>query len=120
MLDANICIYLLDNKSERAADRVEKCMLGELVTSAVSYAEVMIGAERAGGLEQARSFFDQILPLPFGINAANLYAEMPFKRSNFDRLIAAHALSLDLTLVTNNGTDFLDVPGLKVENWTIA
>ena len=35
-----------------------------------------------------------------------------------DRLIAAHALALDLTLVTNNERDFADVPGLRIENWT--
>ncbi len=46
------------------------------------------------------------------------YASIPFKRSRFDRLIAAQALSLGLTLVTNNERDFADVPDLKVENWT--
>ena len=44
---------------------------------------------------------------------------MPFKRARFDRLVAAHALSLDLGIVTNNIVDFADVPGLRVENWTL-
>ncbi|MFZ1368469.1 MAG: VapC toxin family PIN domain ribonuclease, partial [Sphingorhabdus sp.] len=43
----------------------------------------------------------------------------PFKRGNFDRLIAAHALSLGLTIISQNTRDFADVPGLKVENWTV-
>jgi tRNA(fMet)-specific endonuclease VapC len=43
---------------------------------------------------------------------------LPFRRASYDRLIAAHALSLDLTLITNNEGDFADVPGLRVENWT--
>ena len=46
------------------------------------------------------------------------YCEIPFKRNRFDRLIAAHALSLGLTLVTNNEADFSDISGLGIENWT--
>jgi tRNA(fMet)-specific endonuclease VapC len=43
--------------------------------------------------------------------------DLAMKRTNFDRLIAAHALSLGLVLVTSNSRHFADVPGLKVENW---
>jgi tRNA(fMet)-specific endonuclease VapC len=42
------------------------------------------------------------------------------RRSSFDRLIAAHALALGFVLVTNNEKHFIDVPGLRVENWTAA
>ena len=45
--------------------------------------------------------------------------QLPFKRGSYDRLIAAHALSLGLTVVTGNTKHFADVPGLKVENWTV-
>ena len=45
--------------------------------------------------------------------------KLPFKRGSFDRLIGAHALSLGLTLITANQRHFADMPGLKVENWTI-
>jgi tRNA(fMet)-specific endonuclease VapC len=51
--------------------------------------------------------------------AARAYASIPFKRGTFDRLIAAQALSLDLTVISSNSKDFADVPGLKVENWTV-
>ena len=44
---------------------------------------------------------------------------LPFKRARFDRLLAAHALSLGVTIITNNESDFADVPGLTVENWTL-
>jgi len=64
-------------------------------------------------------FLEEIILLPFDESAARAYARLPFKRVSFDRLIAAHALSLGLTLVTSNETDFADVPGLKVENWTV-
>jgi tRNA(fMet)-specific endonuclease VapC len=55
--------------------------------------------------------------LPFDAAAAEVYARLPFRRGSFDRLIAAHALALDLVLVTDNVADYADVPGLKVENW---
>jgi tRNA(fMet)-specific endonuclease VapC len=57
--------------------------------------------------------------LPFDEAAARAYARLPFKRGRFDRLLAAHALSLDLTVITNNERDFSDIAGLRVENWTI-
>jgi tRNA(fMet)-specific endonuclease VapC len=57
--------------------------------------------------------------LPFDEAAAREYAKLPFKRARFDRLLAAHALSLGATIITNNEGDFADVPGLKVENWIV-
>ena len=56
--------------------------------------------------------------LPFDVDAADRYARMPLRRHRFDRLIAAHALVLDLTLITANRRDFGDVPDLRVEDWT--
>jgi tRNA(fMet)-specific endonuclease VapC len=55
--------------------------------------------------------------LPFDDAAAKAYAKLPFKRARFDRLIAAHAVSIGAVVVTNNPGDFADVPELKVENW---
>ena len=57
--------------------------------------------------------------LPFDEAAARAYATLPFKRASYDRLIAAHALSHGLILVTHNEKHFADVPGLVVENWTV-
>lgn len=62
----------------------------------------------------------QLVPiLPFDVAASRAYAQLPFKRGKFDRLIGVHALSLGLTIVTANEADFADIPGLKVENWTL-
>ena len=63
-------------------------------------------------------FFSAIPVMPFDDVAARVYAMIPFKRGSFDRLVAAHALSLDLILVTNNERDFADISGLRIENWT--
>ena len=46
-------------------------------------------------------------------------AHVSFYGARFDRLLAAHALSIGATVVTNNEADFADVPGLKIENWTV-
>ena len=67
-----------------------------------------------------RQFFSRIPILPFDRQAAIAYAQLPFRRGSFDRLIAAHALAGGLTLVTNNERDFAGVADLKLENWTIA
>ena len=58
--------------------------------------------------------------LPFDEQAALAYATLPFRRASYDRLIAAHALALDVTLVTANERDFADIQGLRVENWIAA
>jgi tRNA(fMet)-specific endonuclease VapC len=57
--------------------------------------------------------------VPFDEAAARTYARLPFKRARFDRLLAAHALSIGATVITNNEIDFADVPRLMVENWTV-
>jgi tRNA(fMet)-specific endonuclease VapC len=119
MLDSNAMILLLD-LDQRVLRRASECFEGELCSSAIAYAEVVRGT--AAGKPPARDLLDQAVAtipiLPFDQAAADLYARLPFRRHRFDRLIAAHALALDLTLVTANTSDFADVPGLKVENWT--
>jgi len=119
LLDANICIYLLEGKSELAAARVSACPVGQLVTSAVVYAEVMIGARRLDRVDPALAFFAQVPVLPFDAAAGDAYSHLPFRRGSYDRLIAAHAMALGLTVVTSNNADFANVPGLQVENWTV-
>ena len=120
LLDANCCIYLIEKQSPLLRKQAERHAPGELVTSAIAFAEVARGTdwsnEEAAGL--VSDFFGAFPVLPFDQAAGRAYAALPFKRHRFDRLIAAHALALDLTLVTANTSDFADVPGLKVENWT--
>ena len=64
------------------------------------------------------AFVRAIPLLAFDEAAARAYAHLPFKRARFDRLLAAHALSIGATIITNNEVDFADVAGLKIENWT--
>ncbi|CAN5131654.1 type II toxin-antitoxin system VapC family toxin [soil metagenome] len=121
MLDSNICIYILDGQGSLLRNRIECHSQGEIVVSSISYAEVMRGIPvlDAGRVRNAERFFDFFAVQDFDRGSGRAYREIPFRRGSFDRLIAAHALTLGLTLVTNNEADFADVPGLKVENWTI-
>ena len=118
LLDANICVYLLGGNAHDLRMRIEEREQGELATSSVAFAEVMIGAVRRDAIDEALHFFQAIPVLPFDERAGRAYARLPFKRGSFDRLIAAHALALGLTLITNNTRDFADIPDLRVENWT--
>ena len=121
LLDSNIIVYLTMNSNECVVRRAADCDEGDLVTSAVAYAEVAYGSlnEQPPAIEQLQAFVQEVPVLDFDYKAALAYATLPFKRGSFDRLIAAHALSHDLTVVTHNVKHFSDVPGLKVENWTV-
>jgi tRNA(fMet)-specific endonuclease VapC len=122
LLDSNICIYLIEGLSEHVRRRVETFEPGELVTSAIAFAEVMLGVDPKDPLKvaNAEAVFDLVPVLPFDAEAALEYWHLPFKRRSFDRLIAAHALSLGLPIATNDEADFGGIPGLRLENWTLA
>ncbi|KKC26177.1 twitching motility protein PilT [Sphingomonas sp. SRS2] len=102
--------------------RVAECDDGDLATSAIALAEVAYGSAQGKppALDQLRAFLEEVPVLDFDLNAAFAYASLPFRRASYGRLIAAHALSLGLTVVTDNVTHFEDVPNLNVENWTQA
>ena len=120
LLDSNICIYVLEGGPPEVRRRVENFAPGELVTSSIAYAEVMRGLTGDQvKIEAAGAFFKLVAPLPFGVEEARQYADLPFRRAGFDRLIAAHALVRNLILVTNNERHFREIVKLQVENWTI-
>jgi tRNA(fMet)-specific endonuclease VapC len=121
MLDANAIINLFSGAFPALTERVAETEVGEIVISSVAYAEVALGSENGKPPEPAllQGLIEQIPVLPFDEAAARAYARLPFKRGNFDRLISAHALSLDLTVISRNTKDFADVPGLRVEDWTV-
>jgi tRNA(fMet)-specific endonuclease VapC len=122
LLDSNIIIALTMNRNEGVVRRAAECDEGDMVTSAIAYAEVAFGSHRGDppAVEQLSAFVEEVPVLDFDYKAALAYATLPFKRASYDRLIAAHALSHDLTVVTDNERHFADVPGLKIENWTMA
>lgn len=119
LLDTNICIYILDAARPSLRIKLEQQQQGSLATSTIVLAEILRGTDLAD--RQAMARLDALLAivpaLPFDAAAAEAYARLPFRRGRFDRLIAAHALSRGLTVVTANPVDFVDVPGLAVEDW---
>lgn len=119
LLDTNILIYLVEGTSETLREKVEEHPPGALVTSTLCAAEALFGL---AGDPLAEAAFQRLMavvePKPFERPAAEAFPRIPFSRGRLDRLIAAHTLSLGLTLVTNNESDFADVAALQVENWT--
>lgn len=120
LLDSNIIIALILGIGDRLRERAASCSEDDMVTSAIAFAEVAYGSlnGRAPELEKLRAFVEEVPILSFDYKAALTYACLPFRRASYDRLIAAHALSHELVLVTDNTADFADIPELLVENWT--
>jgi tRNA(fMet)-specific endonuclease VapC len=121
LLDANIVIYTLTGQHPRIRERMAACQETDFVMSSIAYAEVALGSVngKPPPFEILERFVRAVPVLDFDKLAARAYATLPFKRASYDRLIAAHALSLGLTVVTDNLAHFADVPGLTVENWTV-
>lgn len=117
LLDSNILIYILQGRPAILRERVEAHAPGALVTSVICYAEVLHGVRTPDQAKALDALVQRIAVLPLGTDAARHYARLPFRRTRFDRLIAAQALAAGLTIVTANHSDFADVPGLRVENW---
>lgn len=129
MLDTNIWVYVLNRHPPEVIARLQALHEGEAVMSVVTYAELRAGLEMQA---QDRQHDEQVLALlirripvlAFDAAAAVSYgvqraAVRERRRDALDRLIAAHAVCVGATLVTNNEADFKDLPGLVMENWTL-
>jgi tRNA(fMet)-specific endonuclease VapC len=126
MLDTNMCIYLMKNQPEQVAKRFAQCYVGDVVMSAITFAEleygVTVSANSARERRNLGALVEDIPVAPFDAAAATAYgpireATRDRKKDQLDKLIAAHAVALDVTLVTNNERDFAAYPGVKIENW---
>jgi tRNA(fMet)-specific endonuclease VapC len=125
LIDTNIAIHARDGTEAVLAKLAEHD--GEVLLSALSLAELQRGLYRnpaTTALRQARLavLLRSIPVIPFDASAAHAYgriiAECGWaKGRDFDRMIAAHAISSESVLVTNNERDFGDIPGLAMENW---
>lgn len=121
LLDSNVIIALVLDDDDGIVGRAADCDAGDLVTSVIAFAEVAYGSRnrKPPPIEQLSAFVEEVPVLDFDYKAVLTYAGLPFKRASYDRLIAAHALSHGLILVTRNEKHFADVPDLKVENWAL-
>lgn len=126
LLDTNICIDFVDGRNVVAQQRVREHHARGLEISAITAAELLVGPKSSddpvGDRQKVQTFLSLVMVHDFDGRAAEVYGDIVrtfgVKRSSFDRLIAAHAIALGKTLVTNNERHFAGVPGLVVENWT--
>ncbi len=129
MLDTNICIYAIKHKPDIVIKKFLSHDPEEICISAITYAELMHGVEKSMAVEKNRVamslFLSPITILQFDERAAEEYgrikAELEKKGTPIgpmDTLIAGHARSSGLILVTNNTGEFSRVTGLAVEDWT--
>ena len=128
MLDTDVCIYCINRRAHSVLERLSGYGAGEVSVSSITHAELTCGVRNGARAEKNRATLEKfLLPLevlPFDQAAAEAYAVVrtDLERSGVsigpnDLLIAAHALSLDVTLATNNVREFERVPGLRVERW---
>ena len=133
MLDTNILVYVLNARPHHQAvlARFDAENSADLVVSSITLAELRFGIEKSRQRESSRKALQRALDtlnvVAFDAKAAETYgavragleaAGKPI--GPLDTLIAAHALSLDLTLVTANIREFSRIRRLRVENWVTA
>ena len=117
----------MKDQPPQVADRLAACRVGDVVISAITAAELEFGVEACGeeadrnrgALEQ---FLVEVPVVPFDRSAARAdgpvrWAMRQRRRAALDKLIAAHALALGVTLVTNNPADIQPYADLRIENW---
>lgn len=121
LIDANCAIYSMIDADAPISRRIAGADEGDIGISAINFAEIALGTNfgKPPPSEVLEAFVAAIPLISFDEAAAREYARLPFKCARFDRLLAAHALSIGAIVITNNEADFGDVPGLKVENWTV-
>lgn len=127
LLDTNICIYVINHKPQQVFERFRQYQLGELAVSSITASELAFGVEKSGSernKQALKKFLSPLEILPYDEQAIWHYAQLRHDLQSkgqtigsLDMLIAAHALALDVVLVTNNTKEFERIERLKLENW---
>ena len=129
LLDTNICIYIIAKRSTELIDKFKGAKLeGKIGISAITYAELQYGVSKSSRQSENQMALAQFLiPLKtyeFNEKAGALFGEIRASLEKkgkvigaYDMLIAAHAMSLNATLITNNEGEFRRIENLKIENW---
>ena len=130
MLDTDICIYLINKKPDFVLQRFRQEAPGSIALSSISAAELAYGVSKSGSSRNREALALFLAPLgllPFDESVIWHYGLIRTQLEKqgtpigpMDTMIAAHALSKGLTLVTNNLREFERVPDLKMENWAMA
>ena len=128
MLDTNICIYIIKQKPSGVIKRFCQTEISEIGISSITLSELLYGVSKSSKPEQNQIALTQFIApldiLSYDDEAAQYYGELRAHLEkqgrpigSLDMLIAAHALSTNCVLVTNNEKVFIRVPNLKIDNW---
>ena len=128
LLDTNICIYIMNKRQVEIIEKFKQFEVGEIGVSTITVSELYYGIGKSRNLklneQRVEEFLSPLNVLSYDEDAAQVYGTIRIQMEKqgkpigpLDQLIAAHALSRGLILVTNNEKEFKRVKGLKVENW---
>lgn len=127
LLDTNTCIYIINNRPPNVLERFRRYKAGEVGISSIAASELAYGVAKSGSVKNRKAldmFLAPLQILPFDSQCHWFYADLRASLEKqglsigpMDTLIAAQALSIEGTLITNNIKEFMRVPKLKLENW---
>ena len=128
LLDTNICIYIINNHSQKVVEKIKSLKPNQIKLSAISLGELEYGVSKSKYKERNRdaliNFVSAFDIIPFDDEDAEVFGLIRADLENrgqiigsYDMQIAAQALSKKLILVTNNTSEFSRVTELKIENW---
>ena len=130
LLDTNICIYIINAKPPAVLARFRQYRMGDIGLCSVVAAELAFGvaqSESTRNRQALQMFLAPLTIMPFDAAAVWIYGDLraDLERrgtpiGSLDTMIAAHALSQQALLVTNNTREFAKVPGLQLDNWVAA
>jgi tRNA(fMet)-specific endonuclease VapC len=128
LIDTNICIYIMNKKPDDVIQRFKQIKMGEIGISTITISELQYGISKSKQRKKNKirlnEFISPLEILPYDESAAKTYGDIRYELEKaeepigpLDVLIAAHAVSRNLTIVTNNDKEFKRIKKLKVENW---
>jgi len=129
LIDTNICIYIMNKRPALVIKKFKQFELGDVGISTITVSELQYGVAKSIYLKENQQRLEQFMApleiLAYDEMAAKVYGDIRFHLEKngqpigpLDVLIAAHALSKNLILVTNNDKEFKRIKNLQVENWT--
>jgi len=129
LLDTNICIYIIKQKPANVLKRFLEYQIGDIGISTITLSELRYGVAKSSHRDKNAKALDEFtIPLevvPYDEAAAHVYGDIRASLEkagtpigSMDMLIAAHAVSLGIPLVTNNTREFIRIPSLNLIDWT--
>jgi len=128
LLDTNTCVFIINHKPKSVRQKIQSIPVGDIAVSSVTISELEYGVAKSADPKKNQAALDKFMMplevLAYDESASRHYGAIRARLEkkgipigSMDLMIAAHALSLGLTIVTNNLREFRRVRGLKVEDW---